>query len=94
MSCSPVLCILRGLRERGQKDVRVLARLVRTQSQSIIQDPLSCHRIMRRACRQGMGAHTDTQLGMGGAGGRTRLVNTHPLNVPTRYGQGCALLEA
>ena len=48
-------CPLRGLRERGQKDVRVLARLVRTQSQSIIHDPLSCHRIMRRACRHGMG---------------------------------------
>ena len=39
-------CPLRGLRERGQKDVRVLARLVRTQPQSLIRDPLACHRIM------------------------------------------------
>ena len=51
-------CPLRGPSERGQKDLRKLARLVRTQSQSIVQSSLSCHRIMRRACRHGMGAHT------------------------------------
>ena len=62
-------CPLRGLRERGQKDVRVLARLVRTQPQSLIRDPLSCHRIMRRACRHGMGAHT-------GRNGRCKWAHT------------------
>ena len=51
-------CPLRGSSERGQKDLPKLARLVRTQTQSIVQDPLSCHRIVRRACRHGMGAHT------------------------------------
>ena len=62
-------CPLRGLRERGQKDVRVLARLVRTQPQSLIRDPLACHRIMRRACRHGMGAHT-------GRNGRCKWAHT------------------
>ena len=45
-------CPLRGSSERGQKDLPKLARLVRTQTQSIVQDPLSCHRIVRRAPSQ------------------------------------------
>ena len=81
-------CPLRGLRERGQKDVRVLARLVRTQPQSLIRDPLSCHRIMRRACRHGMGAHT----GRNGRSGWAHTACKHGSHEPSSSIKGCALL--
>ena len=79
-------CPLRGLRERGQKDVRVLTRLVRTPNHKASYEIL--WPVIESCVVPAVMAWVLTRVGMEGASGRTRHVNRRPLDVPPRYGQG------